>query len=459
MQEDLLSRTLTLVLSAGGAVLVPSLVMAAMKAEWLIFAADATAGLALVALASLQRLPFTVRAWGLIGVLDGVSLTLLVSLGPEPAAVIWLFPGIALAQLLIGRRGMWIATAATVAITVTLGVFGPRHIVDWDLGTADWLVQMLNFAAVAVGLALAASYLLRRHRESLHREQRLVASLSSRHRQLRETHERLRAEGERRDHLVHELHHRVRNNLQTLSSLLELESQTMPELSEGEILRRFRGRLDGIVAAHHALSVSESDRQVRPDVLLRAVADESAAHAPDLATAPPITIEEHGDPRFTAEETVPAALICHEWLSAFLRHSTRSSDECVLSYGGCADSRLGFRACGEADTIAAVGRELRGTRLHVAEGLAQQLGTHLSVSVRDACIRIDCICIDRVAVDDRARAGCGNHTVDGGPQSGLHDGRVRAAGVLPRPLPSPYPESLSVGIAMPPRRRSPTARS
>jgi two-component sensor histidine kinase len=378
-RQALLNKTLFVVVMAGTLALVPSVIMSVVTEKWVVLAIDLV-GWTLAALLSIaRRLPFHLRAWGLIAVLDVVSAVLFLELGPIPASMLWLFGGVALAQLLLERIGLIVAGVAALALLTVLGVLNRLGLLGWEVGTAVWLVQIANFAAVSAGVAAATGFLVKRIEDSLQREHSLLNVLASRHGEMRASHEALQKEHARQEHLVHELHHRVRNNLQTLSSLLELDCPATSKCATDNVIATFRGRIASIAGAHEALSTSSSMDRVDADALIRAVVAETVSTAPDLPSAPALTVQ--GDQRLTltSGEAVPLALICHEWLQSILQSCTKANAKIAISYSAEPGRHVALEVFAASALVTHLEARLSTERGEVVESLAHQIRAHIRI--------------------------------------------------------------------------------
>jgi signal transduction histidine kinase/DNA-binding response OmpR family regulator len=79
---------------------------------------------------------------------------------------------------------------------------------------------------------------------------------------IRESEGELRAAVEERDALLKELHHRVKNNLQVITSLLEMQARTTSDRQELSSLSEARNRISAIAEIHELLYQSGSLSQV-----------------------------------------------------------------------------------------------------------------------------------------------------------------------------------------------------
>lgn len=160
--------------------------------------------------------------------------------------------------------------------TIYTGVMiGSRTIARWnDQGRlALWFVAGL---LVLLGILLGMVFLQRRGAAKRERKQERYTSIQARH--------LAKAIGQR-EVLDREVHHRVKNNLQVVSSLLNLQAQRLPSPeSRGEFMRSKR-RIDSMALVHHKLYRQEDLSAVNlhtfMDDLARAV---SAMFEPDSRT-------------------------------------------------------------------------------------------------------------------------------------------------------------------------------
>ncbi len=71
-----------------------------------------------------------------------------------------------------------------------------------------------------------------------------------------------------RDVLIKEVHHRVKNNLQLMSSILNMQSRNAPNTDTRSALRKVQDRLTSLAAVHRGLYETPQVSQVRVDALL-----------------------------------------------------------------------------------------------------------------------------------------------------------------------------------------------
>jgi two-component system CheB/CheR fusion protein len=138
----------------------------------------------------------------------------------------------------------------------------------------------------------------------------------------KEQDERLRQSLEEKSTLVREIHHRVKNNLQTIVSLLTLQSS---HTTDPHLLGAFddtKGRVRAIAQIHEQLYASEDLREVEIGAYLRALAGElvalhtAAPHAVELRVSVPEMV-------LPIEKAIPVGLIANELIVNSLKHGSR----------------------------------------------------------------------------------------------------------------------------------------
>lgn len=141
-----------------------------------------------------------------------------------------------------------------------------------------------------------------------------------------------------KDATIKEIHHRVKNNLQTVSALLRLQSRRIEDPKASAALEEAVRRIASIALVHETLT-SNSQNQVDFDLVI----DNLISHALDLAPNNRIEIKRNGrigllDPKIAT----PLALIVTELIHNALEHGlasqgsfveiklNRSNENCVV---------------------------------------------------------------------------------------------------------------------------------
>jgi len=132
--------------------------------------------------------------------------------------------------------------------------------------------------------------------------------------------ERIRASLAEKEVLLKEVHHRVKNNLQVISSLLELQSDSIRDERSRAIFRDSQNRIKSIALIHQKLYQSESLAYID----LREYIGELARHLISTSSMEPEQIclkVDVGDFSLGVDEAIPCGLIVNELISNSLKHA------------------------------------------------------------------------------------------------------------------------------------------
>jgi len=248
-RRQLFRRILTVFASAGLLALLPSLFASVETERWLIFGADVATYLAVLVLLFARKKAYLPRAVTFIAIMTSLSVLLIVQLGVEGAGTVWLFATLVLATLLLGLpSGLAAGIVSVVAVTVCVWLSGPSAPLR-RLPLPLLLVHVGNFVAASAAALLSLSYLVRRIGRSYQREHNLRRKLADKHGELQRANEQLLEHLARQEELARELSHRVKNNLQLLSSLVNLADETGgdPGLTA---LEEYRRRVNILALVH-----------------------------------------------------------------------------------------------------------------------------------------------------------------------------------------------------------------
>ncbi len=175
-----------------------------------------------------------------------------------------------------------------------------------------------------------------------------------------------------RDTLLSELHHRVKGNLQTVSSLMNLQIRALKDASAQEALEDSRSRIRAISLLHERLYQGGNPAEVDLDGYLRGLASElTRAFGGDGSTA---KIHVHAAPvTLRVERAVACGLVAHELVLNALEHggSRDGSTEIELSLvrdGAEIELTVGDRGRGDPEAL-----KRTGLGLELVEALARQL--------------------------------------------------------------------------------------
>ena len=205
-------------------------------------------------------------------------------------------------------------------ILVVFGLFivtcGATHLMEIVLfyhpvyrlaGLIKVLTALASWAAVIALMKISPALLALRSHQEL---EALNAELAL------EVEQRRKAEDEK-EVLLRELHHRVKNNLQMVSSLLQLqENSSTPE--DRTVLKESRNRVRTLALVHESIYQSSDLALVDMDNYLKRV-----CRALGESAAPLHRIEVEANARFDSSVAVPIGLIVNELVTNSIKHGKK----------------------------------------------------------------------------------------------------------------------------------------
>jgi two-component sensor histidine kinase len=129
--------------------------------------------------------------------------------------------------------------------------------------------------------------------------------------------------------LLKEIHHRVKNNLQVISSLLNLQSMHIADAAASAVLAESRGRVHSIALVHEILYESQELSRLDFASYIRALVQTvvQAQSVPGCVISAEIETERLRMPLATA---IPFGLLINELLTNSLKHAfTGRSEGCI----------------------------------------------------------------------------------------------------------------------------------
>ncbi len=172
--------------------------------------------------------------------------------------------------------------------------------------------------------------------------------------------------------LLLEIHHRVKNNLQTISSLMNLESARITSEETREVIEAIQGRIYSLAMVHQNLYAAESLEEVALDQLTRDI----ASHLED-------SLAPEGEASITAMEleplvaptilATPVSLFLSEALGNAFKHSGTPSD-IKLSLGRVDDLFILSVSNSLPDQPMETEGGPSGLGLELMQGFAKQVG-------------------------------------------------------------------------------------
>lgn len=190
-----------------------------------------------------------------------------------------------------------------------------------------------------------------------------------------------------REVLLKEVHHRVKNNLQLISSIINMQVRQVASPEAVAALRQFQDRVTSLASVHRALYQEPSLTHIRFDVLLGDLV--SQVNAVGSAQYRPVEIDLELDPvTLLPDQTSPLAMVTTEALSNAFKYGGPGPDGVFrlkvhlkeTTEGGTTHVRLIIENSVDAETSADSGSGL-GKRLILA--FASQLDADLQETETD----------------------------------------------------------------------------
>lgn len=169
--------------------------------------------------------------------------------------------------------------------------------------------------------------------------------------------------------------HRVKNNLQLISSLLQLQARRAPDETVRDALKATQARMSALSAAHRHVIREDGHEWVAVDGVIRDVVGDLAMGA----GRDDVRFELRIDPlRVAARDGAPLALIANELVGNALRHGS-PPDPCKVEVE-LASSADGYRFLVVDDGVPGAAAQARpGVGMTICQLLAQQLRGTLEV--------------------------------------------------------------------------------
>ena len=152
------------------------------------------------------------------------------------------------------------------------------------------------------------------------RQTSMEAEIMRRGAELQEANERLRASLAEKDVLLKEVHHRVKNNLEVVTSLLELQSDGLEDAKTRDTLRLARNRIHAIADVHALLYRSPDLAQINVRSFAEGLA-ESLFAVYQMDPGRVQLLVEEGELGLDIQRAVPVGLILNELVCNALKHA------------------------------------------------------------------------------------------------------------------------------------------
>jgi len=340
LRERLLKRLLGTIAVAGILAYGPSAYLSIREGVWVILAVDTLACAGVVVLAFAAAIPFRAKVACLVVLSYLLGVLLLAYTGPFGAGHLFLFAFVFLAALFGDVKAMVASNVLTVLTYLGFFAATAAKLFSWPQGTGSVMVVSVNATLVSVVLSVSANYLLRGY-----------AAAASEESRLRETVEVM----------LRELEHRVKNNLQLISSLINLRSRSTDDPRRA--LEDVRESVSSLALVHQLLYRQSAFDRLDVRVLLGSLVE----HFRELFR--PLSIDfawKGSDLSIEGERAVSLGLMVNEIVMNSAKHA--------FGAGGAGTITLHVELEDESQTmVLSVGDDGRGMDPKAAEGVGLQI--------------------------------------------------------------------------------------
>ena len=132
--------------------------------------------------------------------------------------------------------------------------------------------------------------------------------------------EKTRASLREKEILLQEIHHRVKNNLQVISSLLNLQSKYIHDIQYKEMLRECQNRIKSMAIIHEKLYQSENLAEINFEEYIRSLV-QGLLHSYKVNKNKVTVAIDVGDVLLSIDTAIPCGLIVNELVSNSLKHA------------------------------------------------------------------------------------------------------------------------------------------
>ncbi len=209
----------------------------------------------------------------------------------------------------------------------------------------------------------------------------------------KEAEEKVRRSLREKDVLLKEIHHRVKNNMQIISSLLNLQAASTADPSAREILSESRQRVRSMALIHETLYQSDNFSDIDLDEYIRRIVIPlfHSYKRDDIGCS--ISVQPM---KLTMDAAVPCGLIVNELVSNALKYAFPSGAAGTVSVSiavddghtvllDVCDDGIGMPSTVRPESVQTLGLQLVNSLVHQLEGSMQidsHKGTHVHVAFR-----------------------------------------------------------------------------
>ncbi|MHB8054008.1 MAG: two-component regulator propeller domain-containing protein [Candidatus Aminicenantales bacterium] len=271
-----------------------------------------------------------------------------------------------------------------------------------------WSLWWFRAIALIAGLALLTVVIRYRTRVAVEQARKLERKVAERTEELKAANLQLAASVKEKEVLIKEIHHRVKNNMQVVSSLLNLQSASIADQAVVDILKKSRDRVHSMALIHERLYQSRDLARIDFEEYLKKL----IVHLFNSYRVDPRTVAlriEVKDIILDINTGIPCALIANELISNALKYAFpadhKTGGEIAIDFRRegdgpyvltVRDNGVGLPAGFSLDTASSLG-------LQIVRDLVAQLDGTIGVESRGGTIYTITFPAPAEGKDDRGR--------------------------------------------------------
>jgi two-component sensor histidine kinase len=129
-----------------------------------------------------------------------------------------------------------------------------------------------------------------------------------------------------KDHLLREIHHRVKNNMQIISSLLNLQSENVKDERFLSMIRDSRNRINAMAFIHEMLYSTADYKYTNFNAYVQKLARSLVTSYSETAVNVQFNIQIDKTLRFDVDKMIPLGLILNETITNSFKYAFNSTD-------------------------------------------------------------------------------------------------------------------------------------
>jgi two-component sensor histidine kinase/HAMP domain-containing protein len=181
--------------------------------------------------------------------------------------------------------------------------------------------------------------------------------------------------------MLKEIHHRVKNNMQIISSLLQLQMEKIEDPQVKVLMRESESRIRSLALVHEKLYQSENLASID----LGDYIDSLSRYLLQTYSNVNVALQLHIEPlMISLDKAIPCGLILNESITNTLKHAFESghSGQINITLKGCGDNSCSLRVADNGKGLPAGFDWTRANTLgmQLIDGLANQMGAKLNVT-------------------------------------------------------------------------------